>query len=1101
MESAFLRVHIHPQTGSFAPLIVQTGLPLLDKWQAASSLLRDWLGRFAAEPVWDDETVNYYVRDDDGARLAGVWCEPATDDDLRGPLRDELTALRERLSQAAPQSASARAIHGFLSRGLEAEDPSSGLPRFRHQWFKYRDVSGPWRLVWCWGYQDVKAPGNAQHVVCANPDCRHLALVEPRTGARCSHCGQRLGRRSLLARSWKGIAAMLLALLCGAALYWATRPGVATLDGAAELAGQVLYILGSDEYPVAKARVAAIGMNLPALETDENGTFHLTSLPPGPVRLQITADGFSVQDAEAEATLDKDSMFRCILRGDGTIHGTVVSADEMAIPVRGAEVRAIGLPTAVTRTDAEGRFSLDGLPPVPLQVQASHPEFEHHQVAGRAGPESLRIPLAAIARESEAMQPPEMPPEPPPEPSPVTPVRGRVVSAANGQPVPGATIAVADSQLTAITDAEGRFALPDGVGAERALHVSADGFVARDVAPTLAEDERSLADIVLTPTVEVRGVVVRAVDGQPIADARVAVAEPRTMTQADQEGQFHFSGLPAGPLRLGAMAAGFQNRVMEVRMGTEPVRIELTGEAAVRGRVVDSLDRRPLAGATVVVNQTQQRASTDAEGRFELAGIPALPAGFDVAATGHLPENFTRQLTAGEQDLGEFVLTPEVEVHGQVVRAWDGKPLAGAEVTCAGTEVRARTGADGTFVLRSLPPGAASVRIEAGGFQPQERTWDLTPGTQSPERVALAGDTLVKGVTLDAADRGRAIPNARVELSVAGTPKTITTGADGGFDVGDVPSGPVEVTAQAPGYQDARLRTTVNPRAAWIELAMQPVPMEKPAAVAKPAPSPPQVPKAEREPPKMAADPVPERPGPAGLQPDPRRRGGIRLHGTVVNAINNNPIPKARVDVTVGGHQETAYTGEDGRFQIADVPEGIVGVNISKTGFESAKLEHHVGRDGPIRAALSPILVTGQVRIILTWGEQPQDLDAHLFGPGAGASRWHLSYRQARTANATLDVDAKEGFGPETITLRAVPGTYQYMVAHPARRGTADGSGLAASRAMVHVYYGGQGKVDRFEVPSKPRGSVWHVFDLQVRSGREIFAVPANQWLTEVPAQ
>ena len=60
---------------------------------------------------------------------------------------------------------------------------------------------------------------------------------------------------------------------------------------------------------------------------------------------------------------------------------------------------------------------------------------------------------------------------------------------------------------------------------------------------------------------------------------------------------------------------------------------------------------------------------------------------------------------------------------------------------------------------------------------------------------------------------------------------------------------------------------------------------------------------------------------------------------------------------------------------------------------------------------------TNDIRIVLTWGAQPTDLDSHLTGPNTDATRFHVYYagRGSFTSApfAGLDVDDVSSIGPD----------------------------------------------------------------------------------------
>jgi hypothetical protein len=136
---------------------------------------------------------------------------------------------------------------------------------------------------------------------------------------------------------------------------------------------------------------------------------------------------------------------------------------------------------------------------------------------------------------------------------------------------------------------------------------------------------------------------------------------------------------------------------------------------------------------------------------------------------------------------------------------------------------------------------------------------------------------------------------------------------------------------------------------------------------------------------------------------------------------------------------------------------------------------------------MSPVLLSGQIRIVLTWSDDasdPPDLDSHLYTPVIGGSTHHVYYGEtgsvAAAPYATLDVDDRDWAGPETITIQdSYDGTYEYRVhQYPASAPAADTGNLWRSDAVVRIY-DSAGLRYTFNVP--PRAYLtedrwWHVF-------------------------
>jgi hypothetical protein len=123
--------------------------------------------------------------------------------------------------------------------------------------------------------------------------------------------------------------------------------------------------------------------------------------------------------------------------------------------------------------------------------------------------------------------------------------------------------------------------------------------------------------------------------------------------------------------------------------------------------------------------------------------------------------------------------------------------------------------------------------------------------------------------------------------------------------------------------------------------------------------------------------------------------------------------------------------------------------------------------------ALSPTMEKlDGMRIVLNWGNQPQDLDGHLAFPGN-----HIFFRSQQGTDANLDVDHIDGYGPETITItrKHAGERYVYAVEDYTDKHNPDTYGLSTSHAKVFVYIG-QTLIKVYYVPANREGNVWTVF-------------------------
>ncbi len=199
------------------------------------------------------------------------------------------------------------------------------------------------------------------------------------------------------------------------------------------------------------------------------------------------------------------------------------------------------------------------------------------------------------------------------------------------------------------------------------------------------------------------------------------------------------------------------------------------------------------------------------------------------------------------------------------------------------------------------------------------------------------------------------------------------------------------------------------------------------------------------------------------------------LDGLVKNATNEAPI--AGVLVCVQGTALCDTTAGAGTYAIADVPTGEQTIDFTKVGFtaldETATVAE--GATTTQNTAMSPQLAAGDLRIVLTWGENPGDLDSYLWTPGGGQVWFGSKGSLVGAPFAQLDADDVDGFGPETITISNVSaGSYSFAV-------QTYGQSLVPAETTVRVY-DSNGLVREF-VPPSNSGGWWRVFTLDGSTG------------------
>ncbi|EOT4640468.1 tetratricopeptide repeat protein [Escherichia coli] len=125
--------------------------------------------------------------------------------------------------------------------------------------------------------------------------------------------------------------------------------------------------------------------------------------------------------------------------------------------------------------------------------------------------------------------------------------------------------------------------------------------------------------------------------------------------------------------------------------------------------------------------------------------------------------------------------------------------------------------------------------------------------------------------------------------------------------------------------------------------------------------------------------------------------------------------------------------------------------------------------------AISPVMTNlDGMRVVLSWGEKPFDLDSHLIFPSG-----HIYFDSKEGTDANLDVDDTDSYGPETVTIskKHFGESYIYAVQDYSNKGLPNSNYLSASKAKVFVYVGSS-LVRSYSVPAGKRGNIWTVFKL-----------------------
>ncbi len=342
----------------------------------------------------------------------------------------------------------------------------------------------------------------------------------------------------------------------------------------------------------------------------------------------------------------------------------------------------------------------------------------------------------------------------------------------------------------------------------------------------------------------------------------------------------------------------------------------------VHGRVIARATRDPVAGVTVSLRRAPRlRGVTDADGRFEIRGVPSdarSASSYEVAGGGWSLSRFNGGLVLFPDQSGDTKQIEDIVVErfgralGRVVDS-AGAPVAGARVRLRGRRSKAEvvTGADGAFDIVGLDPMFANYQllmVDADGFLPARVE---VPAVSSGEVrdgivVRLAHGARLRGRVVNDADE----PLVEAEVSVFDESGVWRTRADaegryelalppGTRNVHVVPRGAVETGASA-YVRTTRRRVVIDPARPTV----LDVRLARGGAV-------------------------------AGRVVD---AAGRPLPDVVVRASPSHRHLKSRDGEYQSSDVRHAITGADGRFRIGGLfrVEGVYDVVATRSGYDKA---------------------------------------------------------------------------------------------------------------------------------------------------------------------
>lgn len=637
------------------------------------------------------------------------------------------------------------------------------------------------------------------------------------------------------------------------------RAPTLALDPAASVAGQVVDAQGAPapdalvqavlRSGVRQRRFSRTGSAERGTAAGPDGRFRLDRLTAGETwEIRALRPGYAAARLTLPALRSRSDLRLVLEKGRDAFGRVVETVDRKERPVAGAEVRLLastgelslvsdrrprgeeGIDSWKAATDVTGRFAVPSLPPGPVDLLVRKPGFAPVLVRAVPVPRGEGpFDLGTVLLE------------------PSVEIRGRVTDR-DGKPVAEAEIhatrdlrrlrlgqepGAADRKPEAVTDAEGRFAVPDLRRGEQVdLRVRAKGFLPAEVEGVSAPAPKPVA-VVLDRAARVAGRVVDP-DGRPVPGAELNLASERpgeergllrfaartpATTAADEDGRFAFESVLPGRAELRATSPGFQPARLESLevppKGLDGVKVVLERGAVIEGRVTTTAGD-PVGDTRVTCGEAA--SISDADGVYRLEGVPPGPRTVQARHQDFPPLDRALDVQPVINPL-DLIFEAGSEVAGRAVDE-EGKGVEGVSVTLflpdSPREREALSDAGGAFSFAHVSDGRYSIRGSKEGWAETER-----PGAV---RVAYAAGTAVRDVEVRMT-RGGKIAGRLLGLDLYDLAEvTVRAQREDGFEKpGRVDySGAYEIAGLPPGDWLVRAALRNGAREAQARAALEP---------------------------------------------------------------------------------------------------------------------------------------------------------------------------------------------------------------------------------------------------------------------------------------
>ncbi|NUN68528.1 MAG: carboxypeptidase regulatory-like domain-containing protein [Bacteroidetes bacterium] len=227
---------------------------------------------------------------------------------------------------------------------------------------------------------------------------------------------------------------------------------------------------------------------------------------------------------------------------------------------------------------------------------------------------------------------------------------------------------------------------------------------------------------------KISGMVRDSISNIGLAGVSISTLPPTNTAETDSNGVFLLEEIDKGDYVIRFSRNEYLSKSMDINVVAEKstvIQVVLAPVAlptgSIQGAVTNSVDARPVAGATVTTEPVTVTVTTDTLGRFSIPQIPVRSYSVRVAAAGYQQGSAAVQVAAGQTAPASIALVPlqtsqTGTIKGTITHSVSGTPIADATVITKPATTSVNSDVNGNFQLSNVLAGTYTIEVSKIGY-------------------------------------------------------------------------------------------------------------------------------------------------------------------------------------------------------------------------------------------------------------------------------------------------------------------------------------------------------------------------------------------------